>query len=78
MASHEEQAVAMAEVAAMPRSAENDRQDLPEQIQQGAAGEGVVEAPEVTDESGELVQQRFLQFLGTLYVSKDSMDCFFI
>eukprot|EP00978_Attheya_sp_CCMP212_P011818 scaffold29351_cov52-Attheya_sp.AAC.2 len=30
----------------------------------GAAGEGI-EAPKVTDESGELVQQRFLQFLSS-------------
>ena len=57
----QEQAEAMAEVAVMGNSNNND--NTAEQAMMGAAQEG---APEIQDESGELVQQRFVQFLGAL------------
>ena len=58
---NQEQAEAMAEVAAMERNHHRNANPQAEVAMMG--GEG---APEVTDESGELLQQRFLQFLGSL------------
>jgi len=64
----DEVAQAMAEVAAMEgggRGArQNDRAGEEALMGAAAAGDGV-EGFEVTDESGELVKQRFLEFLGT-------------
>lgn len=59
----QEEAQAMAEVAAMEGTARGQPNDrAAEAALMGAAG---VEGFEVTDESGELVKQRFLEFLGT-------------
>ena len=63
-----EAAQAAAEVAAMEGTANARRTDRAgeEAVMGAAAAEDGVPGFEVTDESGELVKQRFLQFLGTL------------
>jgi len=60
-----EAAQAAAEVAAMENPRRTDRAGE-EAVMGAAAAEDGVAGFEVTDESGELVKQRFLQFLGTL------------
>ena len=61
----EEQAQAAAEVAAQQGTR---RRRTAEEAQMGV-NNGDVQGFQVVDESGNLVQQRFLQFLQTLYVN---------
>lgn len=65
-----EQAQAMAEVnMAYPRGQQHQRAE--EEALMGAGGnevDGIAGYAQAVDESGTLVQQRFLQFLGSLYV----------